>query len=933
MCNARKRERSSQECNLNVDRPKIHVERIKLEQKQERKRINEHAESASFTNEQLKRMKCETTSSIESQQNINILINNTKENRIRRRNLNMQKKLAYLSIPHGMIHFSVEYIQHLKESYPRRSYYGIATNVCKYCGAIFWFEERIRHQRYRDKNTIYTQCCKEGKIKIPPFKEPPEPLSTLLKYNGDNKSKHFLDKIRQYNSLFSFTSMGGNIDKCINQGDGPYVFRINGQIHHRIGSLLPQPNNIPKFVELYIFDTQNEINNRLQAITHEESSDTSLDLCIIEELRNMLDKYNPLVKKFRKARDLLEQYNGIDVTVRIIGAGKDDPIQYEMPSADELAMLIVGDYSIENYKHDIKISIYHPAYMALQYPLLFPYGERGYQINIYYNNDNGKQKRLTMHDYFKYQIHYRPNMPNPYLCYGRLSKQIVVDARACEDEDRLLFIARNQSKLRVEYLQGITDAIEKGVQKGEEIGKRVFLPCSHIGSRRYMIQNYHDGIAICRVYGPPDLFITFTPKWLEILQMLLQGQQPNDRPDIIVRVFHMKLQELLHDIESAIVFGPIDAILYSIEFQKRGLPHAHILVWLSKNKINITYETIDNLISAEIPDPNKDPLGYVLVAEHMIHGPCGDKNPNCPCMKKGKCSKFFPKEFEEETKFDDNGFTKYKRRNTGVYVCREGHNLDNKWVVPYNIFLLKKYQAHINVEYCNKSRIIKYLCKYVHKGPDKAKIIFQRIKRGEDAPQNIESDTIDEIKEYLDCRYLCEQDALWRLFGFEIHHHTPPVERLPVHLPLMNNVTLKSDIELKTLLKDPKIQKTMLTEWFTANQQYENAHELTYCEFPTKWTWDQKNRKWNERKHGFKIGRLYYVNPTEGERFYLRMLLMVVKGAKSFNDIKTYNGVVYNTFKDACSARGLLNNDDEWYQAFKEASTWSSSFQLRQYTK
>ena len=96
MCNARKRKRTSQECNLNVDRPKIHVKRIKLEQKQERKRINEHAESASFTNEQLKRMKCETTSSIESQQNINILINNTKENRIRQRNLNMQKKISLL---------------------------------------------------------------------------------------------------------------------------------------------------------------------------------------------------------------------------------------------------------------------------------------------------------------------------------------------------------------------------------------------------------------------------------------------------------------------------------------------------------------------------------------------------------------------------------------------------------------------------------------------------------------------------------------------------------------------------------------------------------------------------------------------------------------------------------------------------------------------
>ena len=146
----------------------------------------------------------------------------------------------------------------------------------------------------------------------------------------------------------------------------------------------------------------------------------------------------------------------------------------------------------------------------------------------------------------------------------------------------------------------------------------------------------------------------------------------------------------------------------------------------------------------------------------------------------------------------------------------------------------------------------------------------------------------------------------------------------------MNNVTIKTDDDLKKLMTNPNIQKTMLTEWFTANQQYEKAHELTYCEFPTKWTWDQTNRKWNERKHGFKIGRLYYVNPAEGERFYLRMLLMVVKGAKSYNDIKTYNGVVYNTFKDACSARGLLNNDNEWYQTFKEATTWSSSFQLRQ---
>ena len=233
-------------------------------------------------------------------------------------------------------------------------------------------------------------------------------------------------------------------------------------------------------------------------------------------------------------------------------------------------------------------------------------------------------------------MHYRPNQPNPYLCYERLSKQAIVDARAMEDEDRLHYIATNQCKLRAEYIQGIFDAVEKGIYETNQIGKKVLLPSSHVGSRRYMIQNYHDGIAICHVYGPPDLFITFTcnPKWTEITLAISEGQQPNDRADIIVRVFHMKLEQMLQDLRLGTIFGTISALLYSIEFQKRGLPHVHILLWIEKKGNEVTSDTIDSWISAEIPDPTIDPLGYVLVAEHMMHGPCGDKNWNCPCMKK-----------------------------------------------------------------------------------------------------------------------------------------------------------------------------------------------------------------------------------------------------------------------------------------------------------
>jgi hypothetical protein len=97
------------------------------------------------------------------------------------------------------------------------------------------------------------------------------------------------------------------------------------------------------------------------------------------------------------------------------------------------------------------------------------------------------------------------------------------------------------------------------------------------------------------------------------------------------------------------------AVLYTTEFQKCGLPHSHIIFWVSTDTTQPTPELIDSFISAEIPDPNTDPLAYCLVAEHMIHGPCGPLNPGCPCMKNGRCSKNYPKEFHETTSFDSQG--------------------------------------------------------------------------------------------------------------------------------------------------------------------------------------------------------------------------------------------------------------------------------------
>ncbi|KAK1650868.1 hypothetical protein QYE76_068673 [Lolium multiflorum] len=408
------------------------------------------------------------------------------------------------------------------------------------------------------------------------------------------------------------------------------------------------------------------------------------------------------------------------------------------------------------------------------------------------------------------------------------------------------------------------------------------------------------------------------------------GQRPSDRADIVVRVYNMKLNEYLDDIISGRAYGPVEAVLHTVEFQKRGLPHAHILIWLKRNDTEVSMPFIDSFVSAEIPDPNEDPLGFILVSEFMMHGPCGDLNDKCVCMQDGKCSKHFPKEFQQETTLDKDGFALYMRRDNGRRVFKNGKWLDNRWVVPYNLAMLKKYQGHMNVEWCNKAQVMKYLFKYVTKGPDFSKMYLERI-RGKGVPIGTDGrPQVNEVREYLEARYICEYDAFWRIFGFIIHGHTPAVERLPVHLPGMNIIRFDDDADLTKISDSDFLRKTKLTEWFVANDQFPEARSLTYCDFPTEWTWDSEQRSWHRRGGGEKIGRIYYVQPNVGELYYLRMLLMIVKGATSYEDLKTYQGTTYLFFKEACAARGLLGDDTEWYHAFDEAVLWGFGARLRQ---
>jgi hypothetical protein len=185
--------------------------------------------------------------------------------------------------------------------------------------------------------------------------------------------------------------MGAKIDRSVTNSRGPPIFKICGAVHHRLGSLA-RKEGTPKFCELYIYDTTNEVMNRINALSKDDKHASDLDPEIVAALIDMLNTYNPLVQTYRMAKERIEGNEDEHVAIRIIGPSPDDGPQFSLPTTSELAGLIDGEFTANTPSRDIvvhnktdglqQVSFLHPAFMPLQYPLLFPYAERGFQLNV-----------------------------------------------------------------------------------------------------------------------------------------------------------------------------------------------------------------------------------------------------------------------------------------------------------------------------------------------------------------------------------------------------------------------------------------------------------------------------------------------------------------------------------------------------------------------
>ena len=239
---------------------------------------------------------------------------------------------------------------------------------CIYCGA--------KRFAYEPKGF----CCSTGKVLVA-SNFVPEELLALFTSNSE-EAIHFKTHVRTYNNTFAFTSFGVKYEKELcRRNRGIYTFKVQGQVYHYINELLP-PDGHPSYLQLYFYDTDHEVENRIY-------QSPKLRPDVVQKLMNILT-INPYCEFFRSLRDFPITD---DTRIFIRCDPQLDQRVYNAPSASQVAGIWIensdtnqlAERDIIIYSHSgnsHKIKHYFGCYDPLQYPLLFPYGDSGWHRHI-----------------------------------------------------------------------------------------------------------------------------------------------------------------------------------------------------------------------------------------------------------------------------------------------------------------------------------------------------------------------------------------------------------------------------------------------------------------------------------------------------------------------------------------------------------------------
>jgi len=313
----------------------------------------------------------------------------------------------------------------------------------------------------------------------------------------DVRNGELCKNIRSYNAAFAFTSTRVQ-SVGFELGPGVHTYRVHGGYYHMIGGMESEDGQIPRFLQAYVYDAANEVQNR-------QLRNPNLSQVTLMAIRDILGRYNLYVRVFERAADRFAAHLAEEVRVVLTAArnhgSEMDPRQYNAPMADEVAMILPGDPGqignrdvIVERRHGgglLRMSELAPSYDALQYPLLFLAGEDGWAEGMQlWNNVSGTRQRVTMVAFYAQRLHFTRE-PSALHYGGRLFQQYIVDVAAKTEQNTSKYVRLNQGRLCAELYQGLQDMLEGDAGlNAAQVGRWIVLPASFPGSPRFMMQAY-----------------------------------------------------------------------------------------------------------------------------------------------------------------------------------------------------------------------------------------------------------------------------------------------------------------------------------------------------------------------------------------------------------------------------------------------------------
>jgi len=432
---------------------------------------------------------------------------------------------------------------------------------CNHCPALHFLEEK----RKAGINEFFS-CCNYGKLSIledfiPDY---PDELRMLFqpdiaKTNCNMRSFHneFKTHIRSLNSSFSCASLGCMRfrfpDKQIP------IFKIQGQVYHSYNTFAQSEGEVPTNGQLYFIDTENALDIRVDSLCIAEKNNKLYDL--ISYIETFLRNHYIYAKSFDMMHTVCEEAEASKQTedkvkeVTMLFGIKDgvDLRRYNTPKANEVCAIIWRDSNEDLPPANVIVypkgtkklqSIYplSPVVEPMCYPLFYPTTYHGWNHTM----QDSFGKNISLCDFTKYKLFFRQSGKFLPHCYsGKLLQQWTVDQAARIEWARLHYIRTHQKEICKESYSNISKVLQsKAIEMGVQVKKQIMLPTSFTGGPRNLHESFMDAMTIVNEVGRPDLFLTFTcnPNDLDIKENLLPNQQTHDRPDIVARVFRLKIE-------------------------------------------------------------------------------------------------------------------------------------------------------------------------------------------------------------------------------------------------------------------------------------------------------------------------------------------------------------------------------------------------------